>query len=224
MKMRLEDLRQQYELPLLKGIGEAEWENMIRCGCMKKQIVERGQRIFHMGDQIREIGIVLSGGVHIENTDFWGNRSILNRVMPGQVFGETYAVCQEPMMVDVTAAEPSEILFLDLMRLRQTPQGDMVWQSKIKDNLLHISMQKNLILSERIFCTAPKTVRGRLLVYLSGQSARARSTTFRIPFDRQGLADYLNLDRSALSKELGRMRDEGILEFHKNQFKIISLL
>ncbi len=90
-------------------------------------------------------------------------------------------------------------------------------------NILYISVQKNLILSRRIFCTTPKTVRSRLFIYLSTEAAKAKSTTFQIPFDRQGLADYLNLDRSALSKELGKMRDEGILEFHKNKFVLHSL-
>lgn len=90
-------------------------------------------------------------------------------------------------------------------------------------NILYISVQKNLILSRRIFCTTPKTVRSRLFIYLSTEAAKSKSTTFQIPFDRQGLADYLNLDRSALSKELGKMRDEGILEFHKNKFVLHTM-
>lgn len=94
------------------------------------------------------------------------------------------------------------------------------WQKKLLKNILHVSMQKNLSLSSRIFCTAPKTIRGRLLTYLSAQSMKAGSSTFDIPFNRQQLADYLNLDRSALSKELGKMRDEGLLEFYKNTFKL----
>ena len=85
-------------------------------------------------------------------------------------------------------------------------------------NLFAIWVRKNLIPSNRIFCTTPKTVRGRLLVYLSSESAKAGSTSFTIPFDRQGMADYLNLDRSALSKELGRMKKDGILDFKKNHF------
>ena len=88
----------------------------------------------------------------------------------------------------------------------------------ILNNLLHISIQKNLTLSNRIFCTSPKTIRERLLIYLSNESRKAGSQEFVIPFDRQQLADYLNVDRSALSKELGKMRDEGLIEFRKNDF------
>ena len=90
-------------------------------------------------------------------------------------------------------------------------------------NLLTVSMRKNLSLSQRIFCTTPKTVRGRLLTYFSAQAAKADSPEFEIPFNRQQMADYLNLDRSALSKELGRMRDEGLLEFEKNHFILKQL-
>ena len=100
---------------------------------------------------------------------------------------------------------------------------DTLWTDKIMQNLLRISIYKNLILSNRIFCTTPKTIRGRLLIYLSSQASKAESTVFQISFNRQELADYLNLDRSALSKELGKMRDEGILEFRKNQFVLHQL-
>ncbi len=142
---------------------------------------------------------------------------------PCPAFAETYAFCGEPMMVDVVAAEETEVLFLNMDVLIHTPHPDSEWQPILVQNLLNISLHKNLALSERIFCTAPKTVRGRLLLYLSNQAAKAGSKSFRIPFDRQGLADHLNLDRSALSKELGKMRDEGILETTKNEFTLHEL-
>lgn len=173
-----------------------------------------------MGDRVSELGIVLSGSVFVENTDLWGNRSILSKITPGQVFAETYAFCRESMMVNVTAAEASTVLFFNLRNLDQTADGDDAWLSQLRSNMLRISMQKNLTLSNRIFCTTPKTIRERVLVYLAAQSAKTGADTFTIPFDRQGLADYLNLDRSALSKELGKMQKEGILEFHKNKFTL----
>lgn len=87
-------------------------------------------------------------------------------------------------------------------------------------NLLENSMRKNIVLSERIFCTAPKTIRGRLLLFLSSCSKKAKSSSFQIPFNRQQLADHLNLDRSALSKELGKMKRDGLIDFYKNTFKL----
>ena len=133
----------------------------------------------------------------------------------GQAFAETYAFCGEPLMVDVLAAADCEVLFLDTAALSR-PHAEHSWQDRLLQNLLRVSMKKNLALSRRILCTAPKTVRGRLLTYLSGME-------FDLPFNRQQLADYLNLDRSALSKELCRMRDEGLLTFRKNHFVLRQL-
>lgn len=157
-----------------------------------------------MGESVREIGIVLTGSVNIENVDLWGNKSLLSNISAGQVFAETYAFCQEPLMVNAVAAEYTNLLFLNLETLMQPRYQDTLWTDKIMQNLLRISIYKNLILSNRIFCTTPKTIRGRLLIYLSSQASKAESTVFQIPFNRQELADYLNLDRSALSKELGK--------------------
>ena len=190
-----------FSLPLFHGISETGRTALVSSGWLRTCSFEKNQTIYHMGDRVSELGIVLSGSVFVENTDLWGNRSILSKITPGQVFAETYAFCREPMMVNVTAAEASTVLFFNLRNLDQTADGDDAWLS-------------------RIFCTTPKTIRERVLVYLAAQSAKTGADTFTIPFDRQGLADYLNLDRSALSKELGKMQKEGILEFHKNKFTL----
>ena len=213
-------------IPLFKNISDSEWEAM--SGCMHCQRFEKNSIIFHQGDVVHEVGIVLSGNVHIENIDILGNRSILSDVPAGHVFAETYAFCGEPLMVDAVASETSVILFLDMNKLLDTSLDNGQFKNThfkdtILDNLLHISIQKNLTLSNRIFCTSPKTIRERLLIYLSNESRKAGSQEFVIPFDRQQLADYLNVDRSALSKELGRMRDEGLIEFRKNKFHLLSI-
>ena len=209
--------------PLFQGIGETALAEMFTCGGARCKTYAKGEVLLRAGCITREVGIVQAGGVNIENIDLWGNRSILSHVPAGQVFAETYAFCGEPMMVDVVAAEETEVLFLNMDVLIHTPHPDSEWQPVLVQNLLNISLHKNLALSERIFCTTPKTVRGRLLLYLSNQAAKAGSKSFRIPFDRQGLADHLNLDRSALSKELGKMRDEGLLETTKNEFTLHEL-
>ena len=210
---------EMFSLPLFRGISETGRASLVSSGWLRTCSFEKNQTIYHMGDRVSELGIVLSGSVFVENTDLLGNRSILSKITPGQVFAETYAFCREPMMVNVTAAEASTVLFFNLRNLK-TADGDDAWLSQLRSNMLRISMQKNLTLSNRIFCTTPKTIRERVLVYLSAQSAKTGADTFTIPFDRQGLADYLNLDRSALSKELGKMQKEGILEFHKNKFTL----
>lgn len=190
----------------------------LRSGSFSKETV-----IFHSGDLVHELGVVQSGSVHIESIDPWGNRSILSNISAGQVFAETYAIAGEPMMVDAVAAENCTILFLDIKSLLCEENAQQTWYPKLLNNILRISVQKNLLLSNRIFCTTPKTIRERVMLYLSTQAAKSGSTTFQIPFNRQQLADYLNLDRSALSKELGKMRDDGLLEFYKNSFKLKAI-
>lgn len=204
--------------PLFQDLSESDLDQLYHAACMRSQFFEKNQTVFHAGDRICEVGIVQTGNVHIEMIDLWGNKSILSSIAPGQIFAETYAICRKPLLVDVTAAAPCEILFLNLEFLARFFSEPGSCRDAIMQNLFAICVRKNLILSNRIFCTTPKTVRGRLLVYLSSESAKAGSTSFTIPFDRQGMADYLNLDRSALSKELGRMKKDGILDFKKNHF------
>ena len=180
----------------------------------------KGEAVLRCGDRGRELGLVEQGSVNIETVDLSGSRSILGHIPRGQVFAETYAFCQEVLMVDVTAAEESQILFLNIHALLLPQYAGEIWQRKLLAGLLAMSTQKNLALSRRMFCVTPKTVRGRLTTYLTGQAALEGRREFSIPFDRQQLADYLNLDRSALSRELGRMQEEGLLEYHKNRFKL----
>ena len=208
--------------PLFQDLSEAELDTLAAAGHLRTRQFAKHEVIFHAGSCVREIGIVLRGSVHIENLDLWGTKSILSSVGAGQAFAETYAFCGDTLMVDAVAAEDCEVLFLHTGALSDSrvPAGV---RGTLLHNLLTVSMRKNLSLSQRIFCTTPKTVRGRLLTYFSAQAAKADSPEFEIPFNRQQMADYLNLDRSALSKELGRMRDEGLLEFEKNHFILKQL-
>ena len=164
------------------------------------------------------MGMVLSGSVTVESTDVWGNRTILARLNAGEFFAEVYALLGEVLLVDVRAVEDCRILFLTLSGMERHSEA---WAVKLFRNLLTISVRKNLALSGRSFHTAPKTVRGRVMAYLNTMSLQSHSRTFSILFDRQQMADYLNLDRTALSKELSKMRDEGLIAFRKNRFEIL---
>ena len=224
--------------PLFKDITESEISEMTAAGFLRTKKFRKNSFIYHVTDIVHEIGIVASGQVTIEYIDLWGNKAIMSNITPGHVFAETYALTGEPLMVDAVASETSVILFLDInklmnsqlenghfdnVQLKNVQFKDTHFKDTILNNLLHISIQKNLTLSNRIFCTSPKTIRERLLIYLSNESRKADSQEFVIPFDRQQLADYLNVDRSALSKELGKMRDEGLIEFRKNAFHLLRI-
>ena len=208
--------------PLFQGLSAEEWAALEQSGCLRTKSYPRHAVIFHAGEQVHALGVVLRGTVHIENLDLWGSKSILSSISAGQAFAETYAFCGEALMVDAVAAEHCEILFLHTAALTDA-RIEPALKDKLLRRLLAVSMRKNLSLSQRIFCTTPKTVRGRLLTCFSAQAARSGSLQFEIPFNRQQLADYLNLDRSALSKELCKMRDEGLLTFEKNRFALNEL-
>lgn len=209
-------------LPLFSGFDKEEIDNLSINICIRKEKFNKNDIIFHSGDKIKEIGMVLIGSVIIENIDILGNISILSKIEAGQIFAETYALCNEPIMVDVICQEKSEILFINLQELLKNTSANYALYTKLLKNLLMMTAEKNLVLSNRIFCTASKSARFRILTYLSSEAIKNGSMEFSIPFNRQQMADYLNLDRSALSKELCRMRDEGILGFNKNNFKLIK--
>lgn len=188
---------------------------------LRESSYEKNAVIFHTGQMTEEIGVVVNGCIHIENIDLLGNKSILSDIAAGQVFAETYAFCEEPLLVDVVAAADSTILFLNVKKMLLPQYNSYIWQTTMRNNLLISAMHKNLILSQRIFCTTPKTIRGRILTYLSAQALKQNNArSFEIPFDRQHLADYLNVDRNSLSKELGKTQIEGIITFRKDFFTI----
>lgn len=202
--------------------AEAVRTVLAECKARKKRY-EKGGIVYRAGDTIQEMGLILSGRVNIESDDMWGNRSVLDSVGPGQVFAETYAcIPGEPLMVSTVAAEGSEILFLHAGHLFQTACRVGRHGEELIRNLLSVTARKNLTLSRRIFHTSPKSIRGRLLSYLSYEAARQKSREFTIPFDRQQLADYLSVDRSALSHELGKMQKDGLLRTQRNYFLLLE--
>ena len=185
----------------------------------------KGSRILHAGSTTDSIGLVLEGSVTIENNDLWGNRTILSHVGRGQFFAETYGFLGDiPLLVDVVANEPCRILFLRVALLRTRSAKVDPWMMKLTMNLLMISTQKNLMLSGRSFQTSPKTIRGRVMAYLNSISIQKNRTEFEIPFDRQQMADYLNVERTALSKELAKMKKDGLIDYRKQYFVLLAPL
>ena len=209
------------ETAIFKGMSEDEIQAAMCVLQAHDRSYKKGETVFHAGETTDSMGLMLEGSVTIRSDDLWGNRTILSHVGPGQFFAETYAFLREAvLLVDVCANENCRILFFRIGAL-QGPTGRAdPWLLRLTTNLLVISSHKNLILSERSFHTAPRTIRARLLAYLHTVSVQRRSAEFDIPFDRQQLADYLNIDRTALSRELGRMQDEGLIAFRKNHFVI----
>ena len=208
---------------IFNGMSPDEIDQALSELCAIEKAYEKNSLILRAGDITDSLGLVLYGSVTIESNDMWGNRTILNNVGEGGFFAETYALLEnEPLLVDVRANENCRILFFKVGSLKKLKSNMNLWSFKLISNLLMISANKNLHLSGRSFHTSPKTIRGRVMVYLSSVSLKKGSNEFDIPFDRQQLADYLNLERSALSKELGKMKKDGLIEVRKNHFKLLS--
>lgn len=216
------DLKILQQTILFRRMDEPEIRDSLETLMAQEKQYSKGETVFHAGTTTDRMGLVLEGSVTIESNDMWGNRTILSHIGSGQFFAETYAFLEnEPLLVDVTANENCRILFLRTAGIQNISSGKYEsWRMKLITNLLTISAQKNLNLSGRSFHTAPKTIRGRVMSYLNAMILQTGKTEFDIPFDRQQLADYLNTERSALSKELGKMQKEGILSTKKQHFKV----
>ena len=221
-----------YKNPLFAGVAEEDFSTLLTFLKAEERNFSKGETVLHAGVQITKLGIVLEGRIQIENTDFWGNKTIIDSLGEGKIFAETYALTKVPLMVDVVAAQDSKILFLEIGNIES---GNETLCSKdcnkcknyfsqiMSKNLLSVAVKKNLRLSSRIFHTSAKTIRGRLLSYLSSQvPLDTPNAEFDIPFDRQQLADYLEVDRSALSAELSKMKADGLIDYWKNHFKLLG--
>ena len=207
---------------IFRGMDEDEIACSLKFLQANERNFKRGTTILRAGDLTDNMGLIMEGSVTIESNDVWGNRTILSKVETSQFFAETYSLLpEEPMLVNVVANEECRILFLRIGGLKRLQNNTDRWVMRFISNLLIISTHKNLMLSSRSFHTAPKTIRGRVMSYLNAVSMQEHAREFNIPFDRQQLADYLNLDRTALSKELGKMKRDGLIDYYKNSFKII---
>ena len=217
--MQSQDIEILAENPLFKGIPKSNLEQVVVRLEMSKKKYQKNEIIYHTGDIVDELGIVLEGSAFIIRYDIWGGQNILARVEKGEVFGESYAcVEKEPLMVDVTAAEDITVLFLNVGKVLHLEHNFCGYQSHLLRNLLAIMAQKNILLSGKMDHLAQRSIREKVLSYLSFQAMKNENAEFTIPFDRQQLADYLSVDRSALSRELSKMKQEKILTYKKNHF------
>ncbi len=204
---------------LFEGSSPDEIKAMLECLDARERRFKEGARIHRMGDAIKTAGLVLEGCVRIENVDVWGNVNVLGTMEAGDLFGAAYAaVPDEPLMVDVVAAKDSRVLFVKLSKVLTTCPRACPHHARVSANMTIIIARRNIALSRRILHVAPKTIRGKVLAYLSDEAERAGSREFDIPFNRQRLADYLGVDRSALSAELSRMQNAGLIETHRSHF------
>ena len=206
---------------LFQGMEGEEISSLLQCLGAQRREYGKGEVILPEGETTESLGIVLSGRALISWGDVWGNNSVLGSVAPGEVFAEVYAcIPGEPLRISVSALEDTRVLFLNVSRALTTCTNACPFHGQLVRNLLTVCAHKSLRLSQRILHTSPKSIRGRLMSFFSEWSKISGSSSFQIPYNRQQLADYLGVDRSALSGELSKMRKEGLLEYEKNKFRL----
>lgn len=208
---------------LFNGVNEKETEALLQHMEAKKRRFDKGNFVFYAGDNINVIGIMLSGLAHIVQEDYWGNRNILTTIQPGQLFGEAFAALPEAKaIVDVIIIEKGEILFISVDSLMNSENALPSAARKVLRNLMGLLAQKNLLLAQKIRYISQRSTRQKLMAYLSDEARTHRASTFTIPFNRQQLADFLSVDRSAMSAELSRMKKDGLIDYKKDEFTLLQ--
>lgn len=209
------------ENPLFWGIAQNELEGMLKCLSAKSEDFRKNEILYMMGDKISRVGIVVQGSVQIVKEDILGNRNIISRAEIGEIFGEAFACAGvQHIPVTVTASSDCTIIFIDYKKVVSTCSNSCIFHHRLLENMLGILARKNIMLNNKIQHISKRSTREKALSYLLYQAQNQGKSTFKIPFNRQEMADYLCVDRSALSNELGKLRDEGIIDFNRNEFTI----
>lgn len=204
---------------LFSGVSEDELTAILSCLKAESRDFPKDAFLLRAGDTAESIGLVLSGSVLVIQEDIWGNRNILSKAGPGQTFAAAFACAPGSRLnVSVVAEAPVTAMFLNVKRILTVCPSACTHHSRIIRNLLGELAGKNLRFSEKLTHMGQRTTRAKLMSYFSAEAQRLGRYEFDIPFSRQQLADYLGVERSGLSLELGKMRSEGLLDFQKNHF------
>ena len=207
---------------LFSGVSDTEISAMLNCLQAKLLTFQKGDYVFREGERIDNITVLVKGKLLVQHDDFWGNRNIVNVIRVGEMFGEAYVAPESGSLLnDVIAEEDSAVIFFDVRRILTVCSTACRFHSMVIQNLFFAISEKNRKLVQKIGHMSKRSTRAKLLSYLSEEAKRQNSSHFTIPFTRQQLADFLCVDRSAMSNELCKMRDEGLLQFDKNQFTLL---
>lgn len=219
MKKYFEVLR---KCPLFNQIEDESLVRALGCLGAKEKSYKKGDTVLAEGQEAKYFGIVLKGSVQLERVDYYGNRSILTSIEPSQLFGEAFACAGiKSLPIDVIAAEDTDIFFIDVRHIASPCDAACAFHDQLIINLLNIVAKKNLVLHQKIEITSKHSTREKLMTYLFLQEKNTGSRTFTIPYNRQELADYLGVERSGLSAEISKLRNEKVLECKRSTFTLL---
>jgi len=207
---------------LFDDIGPQDLSAVLACLGARISDYRKNQIIFQEGDPAKYVGIVLSGAAQIIQEDYYGNRSILARVEPSELFGESFACAGiSALPISVTASENCQVMLIDCRRITISCSSACSFHNKMIFNLLRVVATKNLLFHQKLQITSHRTTREKLMAYLLAQAKQADSRSFTIPYDRQALADYLGVDRSAMAAEISKLRRDGVISCEKSRFELL---
>lgn len=207
---------------MFAGVGDDEVMSMLSCLGARLKSYKKGEYVLRQGEHLNDIVVLVEGTLHIQKDDYWGNRSILGQIAVGEMFGEAYVAPESGVLLnDAVAIEDSTVMFFDVKRIITTCPTACRFHLMVVQNMFFAISEKNRKLVQKLGHMSKRSTREKLISYLSEQAKKQNSASFTIPFNRQQLADFLSVDRSAMSNELCKMRDDGLLEFDKNKFKLL---
>lgn len=208
---------------LFAGVHQDEIESMLSCLGARIAVFKKGEYVLRQGEHLSDIIVLLEGNLHIQKNDYWGNRSILGQIAAGEMFGEAYVAPESGALLnDVVALEDSTIILFDVKRIITTCPTSCRFHSMVVQNLFFAISEKNRKLVQKLGHMSQRSTREKLISYLSEEAKRQNNSKLVIPFNRQQLADFLSVDRSAMSNELSKMRNEGLLKFERNRFELLN--
>lgn len=215
------------DLPILKrtklfsGVSGEDIATVLHCLNASEKSYGKKEYVLRQGEYIHDLLVLMEGRLLIQKEDYWGNLALLNEIRPGEMFGEAYiAPDSGPLLNDIIAAEDSTVFLFDMDRVLSVCPSACPFHTRLVKNLFYAISEKNRSLVQKLGHMSQRTTREKLLSYLSDEAKRQKDSSFTISFNRQQLADFLSVDRSAMSNELCKMREEGILDFYKNEFTL----
>jgi len=220
----LENIAQLNNYPLFKDIKQKDLLSIGSCFGLQEKDYSKGEYIWHAGDEALYIGVVTKGQINIIRDDILGNRTIIRNIETGHTFGESYAISEVlDYPVSVKAATDVKILLINKEKLTTPCPMSCDFHNQLIKNLLWIIALKNIKLSSRIECVTKKTIKQKVVFYLLDEMKMSGQEKVSIPFNRKELSDYLNVNRSALSRVLSTLKGDGVITYNKNEFKILDM-
>lgn len=216
------DIYDLTKIVLFEGLDKEEIKILWSCIDAKVKKYKKNEIIVSEGDNVDAIGAVLQGSVQVSRTDIDGNRLVVASIQQYDLFAETYALSknhESPVMVNAT--EDSVVLWLNVSKLLTTCSSACIFHRRLIQNIIELLANKNIYLSRKLDILSKKTLREKILQFLHSYSSTSKSRIITIPYNRLAMADYLGVDRSALSRELSKMKEDGLIDYHKSTFILL---